>query len=142
VDPKQLNPKDQTMTPKEFHAFTNSILQGFPARLNDSSEPTEPAAVTAAHALALKVDRLGQLAADAAAIKLEADRLRAELEAAGLDTIAGTMYRASFAQVKGSTRIDWRAIAAKFKPSRQLIAAHTTTGSESTRMTIKAHPTH
>jgi hypothetical protein len=130
------------MTPQDFHAFTNSILQGFPARLHDSGEPAQPAAVTAAHALAAKVDRLGQLAADAAAIKLEADRLRAELENAGLAEIHGTHYRASFAQCKGATRIDWKTIAAKFKPSRQLIAAHTTTGEESTRMTIKAHPTH
>jgi hypothetical protein len=142
VDPKQLNPKDQTMTPQDFHAFTESILQGFPARLNDSGEPTEPAAVTAAHALAIKVDRLGQLAAEAEAISLEAARLRTELEAAGLKDIHGTQYRAHFAQCKGATRIDWKTIAAKFKPSRQLIKAHTTTGKESTRMTVTAHPTH
>lgn len=142
MDPEQLNPKDQTMTPQDFHAFTQSILQGFPARLNDSGEPTEPAAVTAAHALALKVDRLGQLAAEAEAISVEAAKLRAELEAAGLDSIHGTHYRASFTQCKGATRTDWKTIAAKFKPSRQLIAAHTTTGKESTRMNITAHPTH
>ena len=134
--------KDQTMTPADFHAFTQSILQGFPARLHDSGEPAEPAAVTAAHALALKVDRLGALAAQVAALDLEAARLRADLEAAGLETIAGAMYRASFTQCKGATRTDWRAVAAKFNPSRQLIAAHTTTGKESTRMTITAHPTH
>lgn len=130
------------MTPQDFHAFTQSILQGFPARLNDSGEPTQPAAVTAAHALALKVDRLGQLAAEAAALDLEAATIRAELEAAGLREILGQHYRASFAQVKGSTRTDWKTIAAKFKPSRQLIAAHTTTGKESTRMTVTAHKTH
>lgn len=130
------------MTPADFHAFTQSILQGFPARLHDSGEPTEPAAVTAAHALAAKVDRLGQLAADAEAIALEAERLRAELEAAGLKDIHGASYRAHFAMVKGSRRTDWKTIAAKFKPSRQLIAAHTTTGRESVRMTITAHRTH
>ena len=100
------------------------------------------AAPPPAHALAAKVDQLGQLAADAAAIELEAARIRTELEAAGLREILGRNYRANFAQCKGAQRIDWKAIAAKFKPSRQLIAAHTTTGSESIRMTIKAHPTH
>jgi hypothetical protein len=115
------------MTPQEFHVYTKSIFSTF-------GKPAET--------LADKVDKLGQLAAEAAAIKKESDQLRAELEAAGLDVIAGDHYRASFAQVKGSTRIDWQAVAAKFKPSRQLIAAHTTTGKESTRMTITAHPTH
>jgi hypothetical protein len=124
------------MTPQDFHAFTTAILS------NGLRHHEEPAATIAAQELAAKVDELGQLAAQAAAIKIKADRLRAELEAAKLDTIAGTMYRATFSQVKGSTRIDWQAIAAKFKPSRQLITAHTTTGSAATRMTIKAHPTH
>lgn len=120
------------MTPADFHAFTNSIL----ANGLTGYQPSP------AEALAAKVDRLGALAAQVAAIDLEAARLRADLEAAGLATIAGNMYRANFSQVKGATRVDWKTIAAKFKPSRQLIAAHTTTGSESIRMTIKAHPTH
>ena len=118
------------MKPEHFADFANSILS---AGLMHHT-PAEP--------LAAKVDRLGQLAADAAAIKKEADALRAELEAAGLHEIDGTNYRATFSQCKGRTATDWQAIAAKFKPSRQLIAAHTTTGKESTRMTIKAHPTH
>ena len=128
------------MNAQDFHAFITAINNA--AILRSNGEPAQPDSVTAAHALAAKVDRLGALAAEAEAISLEAARLRTDLEAAGLDTIAGTMYRASFAQCKGSTRIDWKTIAAKFKPSRQLIAAHTSTGSESTRMTIKAHPTH
>ena len=130
------------MKNQDFHALTTAIFTGAPLRLNDSGEPAQPAAVTAAHALGAKVDRLGQLAADAAAIKLEADRLRTELEDAGLSEIHGTSYRANFAACKGKTLTDWKTIAAKLKPSRQLIAAHTSTGTESTRMTIKAHPTH
>jgi hypothetical protein len=130
------------MKPEHFADFANSILSAGLMRHNAHGEPAEPAAVTAAHALAAKVDRLGQLAADAAAIELEAARIRAELEAAGLREILGRNYRANFAQCKGAQRIDWKAIAAKFKPSRQLIAAHTSTGKESTRMTITAHPTH
>jgi hypothetical protein len=130
------------MNAQDFHAFITAINNAAILRQNDHGEPTPPATVTAAHDLAAKVDRLGLLAAQTAAIKKEAERLRTELENAGLAIIEGQQYRASFAQCKGATKTDWAAVAAKFKPSRQLIAAHTTTGSESTRMTIKAHPTH
>ena len=142
VDTQQLNPKENTMKNQDLHTLAAAIFTGAPVRLNDSGEPAQPAAVTAAAALAAKVDRLGQLAADAAAIKLEADRLRAELEDAGLAEIHGHHYRASFAQCKGKTLTDWQTIAKRFKPSAQLIRAYTKTGAESTRMTIKAHPTH
>lgn len=109
-----------------------------PMRWNDTAEPTEPATVTAAHALALKVDRLGAINAAIANMKEEADRIRAELEAAGLATIEGQIFRASFAQVAGKTLTDWATIAQRFNPSPQLIRAYTKTGKESTRMTIKA----
>ena len=122
------------MKPENFADFAAAV---FATPLMQAMTPP-----TAAHALGAKVDRLGQLAADAAAIKLEADRLRTELEGAGLSEIHGTQYRANFAQCKGKTLTDWKTIAAKLKPSRQLIAAHTSTGTESTRMTIKAHQTH
>jgi len=109
-----------------------------PMRWNATGEPTEPAAVTAAHALAAKVDRLGAIAAAMATLKEEADKIRAELEDAGLTTIEGQIFRASFAQVAGSALTNWQAIAKRFNPSPQLIRAHTKTGKESTRMTIKA----
>jgi hypothetical protein len=101
-----------------------------------------PPAPTAAADLAAKVDRLGAINAAMAAMKKEADTLRAELEDAGLADIHGQLYRVNFAQCAGRTLTDWQSIAAKFKPSRQLIAAHTTTGAPSTRMTVKAHATH
>lgn len=113
-----------------------------PMRWNDSAEPAQPAAVTAAHALALKVDRLGALSAALAAMKRAADQIRAELEDAGLDNIDGNLYRVNFAQCAGRTATNWEAIAAKFKPSAQLVRAHTTTGAPSTRMTVKARQTH
>jgi hypothetical protein len=97
---------------------------------------------TAAEAMAAKVDRLGAISAAMASMKREADTLRAELEDAGLSDIHGQLYRVNFAQCAGRTATDWEAIAAKFKPSRQLISAHTTTGKPSTRMTVKAHTTH
>lgn len=101
-----------------------------------------PAAVpTAAQAIAAKVDRLGVIHAAMADMKKEADALRADLEDAGLDHIDGQLYRVNFAQVAGRTLTDWKTIAAKLNPSRQLITAHTTTGEPSTRLTIKARQT-
>ena len=122
--------------------FTTVLNCQWTARHNATGEPVQPAAVTAAAALAAKVDRLGALTAAMATIKLDADTLRAELEDAGLKDIDGALYRVNFAQCAGKTLTDWKTIAAKLKPSRQLIAAHTKTGAESTRMTPKAHATH
>jgi histidinol-phosphate/aromatic aminotransferase/cobyric acid decarboxylase-like protein len=103
-----------------------------------------PAAPTtsAADAIAAKVDRLGVLHAALADMKREADQLRTELEDAGLDSIDGQLYRVNFAQCAGRTLTDWKTIAERLKASRQLIAAHTTTGEASTRMTVKARQTH
>ena len=104
--------------------------------------PPAAPAPTAAQALAAKVDRLGALSAALAAMKREADQLRAELEDAGLTDIHGQLYRVNFAQCAGRTLTDWKTIAERLKPSAQLIRAHTTTGEPSTRMTVKAHATH
>jgi hypothetical protein len=97
---------------------------------------------TAAQAIAAKVDRLGVLHAALADMKREADQLRTELEDAGLDSIEGHLYRVNFAQCAGRTLTDWKTISERLKASRQMIAAHTTTGEPSTRMTVKARQTH
>jgi hypothetical protein len=116
------------MTTTEFHAFTASIF----APMIDG-RPT-----TAAEMMAANVDTLGALRAVIADLTKKADHIRTEIESAGLTTIDGQHYSATLAQVKGSARIDWQTIATKFKPSRQLIAAHTTTGKPSTRLNITA----
>lgn len=92
--------------------------------------------------LSRKADRLGILHAVISQAKAEAASIRTELEDAGLAHVDGQLYRVTFAACAGATRIDWQAIAKKYKPSRQLIAAHTTTGEESVRMTVTAKPTH
>jgi hypothetical protein len=108
-------------------------------RLNAYADPAEVA--TAADQLQRKADRLGLLHAVIAQSKTEAATLRAELEAAGLPEIEGSLYRVAFAECKGATKVDWQTVAKKLKPSRQLIAAHTSTGEGSTRMTVTARPT-
>jgi hypothetical protein len=130
------------MKPQDLQTLAAAALMPAGFRHHDSAEPAEPAAVTAAHALALKVDELGQLHAAIAKLKKDADQIRTELEDAGLENIDGQLYRVNFAQCAGKTLTDWQAIAKRLKASRQLIAAHTTTGEASTRMTVKARQTH
>lgn len=121
------------MQPQDIHTLAMAALK-------PPAQPTKT--TTAADDMAAKVDRIGALSATMAALKKEAAQLRTDLEAAGHKNIEGQLYRVNFAEVGGSTSINWEAIAQKFKPSAQLIRAHTTTGNPSTRMTVKAHPTH
>lgn len=131
------------MKPQDLQTLAAAALTApSPMRWNDSGEPAQPATVTAAAALAAKVDRLGAMHAAIASMKREADALRAELEDAGLSDIEGQLYRVNFAQVTGRTTTDWKTIAERLKPSAQLVRAHTTTGEPSTRMTVKARQTH
>jgi histidinol-phosphate/aromatic aminotransferase/cobyric acid decarboxylase-like protein len=104
--------------------------------------PPAAPAPTAAAAIAAKVDELGQLHATIADMKRKADRIRTELENAGLADIDGQLYRVNFAQCAGKTLTDWQAIAKRLKASPQLIRAYTKTGEASTRMTVKARQTH
>jgi histidinol-phosphate/aromatic aminotransferase/cobyric acid decarboxylase-like protein len=131
------------MKPQDLQTLAAAALTApSPMRWNDTGEPAQPAAVTAAAALAAKVDRLGAMHAAIASMKREADQIRAELEDAGLADIEGQLYRVNFAQVAGRTATNWEAIAQRFKPSAQLIRAYTKTGEASTRMTVKARQTH
>jgi hypothetical protein len=130
------------MKPQDLATLAAAALMPAGFRHHDSTEPAEPAAVTAAAAIAAKVDELGALHAAIADMKRKADQIRTELENAGLSDIEGQLYRVNFAQVAGRTLTDWKTIAERLKASRQLIAAHTTTGEPSTRMTVKARQTH
>jgi len=131
------------MKPQDLQTLAAAALKApSPMRWNDSGEPAQPAAVTAAAALAAKVDRLGAMHAAIASMKREADQLRTELEDAGLSDIDGQLYRVNFAQCAARAVTDWQAIAQRFKPSPQLIRRHTTTGEPSARMTVKARQTH
>lgn len=73
------------------------------------------------------VDRIAQLKAQISDLTQEEAALKAALIESGLEAVNGSEHRAAINwTVKKST--DWRAIAEKFEPSRQLIAAHTSTG--------------
>jgi hypothetical protein len=143
MDPQQLNHQQENhMKPQDLATLAQAALMPAGFRHHDSAEPAEPAAVTAAQAIAAKVDELGALHAAMADMKRKADQLRTELEEAGLTDIEGQLYRVNFAAVAGRTLTDWAAIAKRLKASPQIIRAYTKTGEPSSRMTVKARQTH
>lgn len=78
--------------------------------------------------LAAAVDRLAVIKASMAALTAEEKELKAVLADSGHKVIEGSLHRAAVSLCPGRDCIDWASIAARFEPSRQLIAAHTTTG--------------
>ena len=78
--------------------------------------------------LAAAVDRLALIKAQIANLKREEDQLKDTLIDSGELTIEGQLHRAALSFCAGRELIDWKTIAAKLAPSRQLIAAHTSTG--------------
>ena len=88
--------------------------------------------------IAEKVDELGAIRAEIADLICRSDHIRAELEDAGLKTIDGKQYTATFSQVPARVLIDSEKIAKRFTPSPQLIRAYTKTGKPSTRLNVTA----
>ena len=74
------------------------------------------------------VDALGALDREIKALTKRADVIKARIKAAGAGEQLGAEYRALVIESAPITRTDWATIAAKFNPSRQLIAAHSTVG--------------
>lgn len=74
------------------------------------------------------VDQLGALDSQIKALTKQADTLKAAIKSQGPDRYNGSEFSALVFESEGRTTTDWRAIAEKFEPSRQLITAHTTTG--------------
>ena len=81
--------------------------------------------------LAAMVDQLGELDSQIKALTKRADKLKADIKAHGPERYNGQLYSALVYESEGRTVTDWRAIAEKFNPSRQLITAHTVTGEAS-----------
>lgn len=71
------------------------------------------------------VDELGEIKAKIAYLKTREDQLKAALIESGQSEQDGTMFRATVSFTNRES-IDWRAVAEKLEPSRQLITAHTT----------------
>lgn len=78
--------------------------------------------------LAAMVDRCAELRRQVDELTAEKRALEAELVATGLDRIDGTLHSVSISRSAGRETVDWKAIAAKLEPSRQLITAYTKLG--------------
>lgn len=74
------------------------------------------------------VDQLGALDSQIKALTKQAEALKAQIKAQGPERYLGAEYTALVFESEGRTITDWKAIAEKFNPSRQLITAHTVTG--------------
>jgi hypothetical protein len=79
------------------------------------------------------IDELGTVNAELADLEKRKERLRDALIAAGVSEGEGTLFRATVSHAEVS-RVDWKAVAEKLEPSRQLIVAHT---SVVPRVTVK-----
>ena len=73
-------------------------------------------------------DRLGQIKAQLADLKKEEGKLKQELIDSGLAVVEGSFYRVAVTESDGKVLVDWKSIAEKFNPSRQLVKANTSIG--------------
>lgn len=78
--------------------------------------------------IANKVDKLAALRAQIDDLKKAEAKLVADMKAQGLGQYEGAEHYATVYEQQGADAIDWKAIAAKLKPSHQLVAAHTKPG--------------
>lgn len=74
------------------------------------------------------IDHLGLLRAQIADLQAEAKLLEQGIKAGGAGRYAGGMFEALVFEQRRETT-DWKAVAARLEPSRQLVAAHTTSAS-------------
>jgi hypothetical protein len=74
------------------------------------------------------VDRLAIIKRDIAELQAEELALKTLLIATGAPVIEGSQHRAAITYDTTRTTTNWQAVAQHFKPSRQLVTAHTTEG--------------
>ena len=87
------------------------------------------------------VDKLAQVKAQLADLKKEEVALKQQLIDSGIAAIDGTYYRAAISEVSGKAAIDWKSIAEKFSPSRQLVTANTFYGDDYFVVRVSARKT-
>ena len=70
------------------------------------------------------VDDLGTIRAQIAALQTDERELKKRLVDLGEKHVDGDLFKATVVE-SNRNNVDWKAIAEKLKPSRQLVAAHT-----------------
>ena len=77
------------------------------------------------------VDHLGEIKAQIAELEAREKAVRDEIASWGKGAYEGDLFRATVS-IAERELVDWKAVAMKLEPSRQLITAHTTTKSVTT----------
>jgi hypothetical protein len=72
------------------------------------------------------VDELATIKAHVADLAKREAELKEILVSSGQTHVDGTLHRVTVCNVSGRVCTDWKTIAEKFDPSRQLVQAHTT----------------
>ncbi len=80
---------------------------------------------------AAAVDELGAIKAQIAELKAREEQIKQDLVECGVSEAEGRLFRATVSLVERETT-DWKAVAQKLNPSRQLITAHTSSTTSST----------
>jgi hypothetical protein len=70
-------------------------------------------------------DALGEVRAQIKALQDQQDFIEGLLKAKGVTLAEGRMFRVSISYGVEAARVDWKAVAEKLQPSRQLVTAHT-----------------
>ena len=73
-------------------------------------------------------DELGRIAARIKEMNEQKKLLEAELKEDHVTAVEGDLFRVTISSDVQTTRVDWKAVSAKLKPSRQLVTAHTSVG--------------
>ena len=70
------------------------------------------------------VDELGTIKAQMVELEQRYKQVVAHFAEAGIDSLEGDMFRVVISQVEESIGTDWKTVAMKLNPSRQLIAGN------------------
>jgi hypothetical protein len=86
------------------------------------------ATISLSPSVAALVDELGAIDFEIKRLTKQKESLAAQVKAEGIGRFSGAIYEGLVYTSEGRITTDWEAVAAKFSPSRQLIAAHTKQG--------------
>ena len=83
--------------------------------------------ITLTPGIAAYIDEAGALDSEIKRLTKQLDAIKAIIKAQGAGDFGGFMFNAKVIEANPVERTDWEAVARKFDPSYQLIAAHTKT---------------
>ena len=83
--------------------------------------------ITLTPGIAAYIDEAGALDSEIKRLTKQLDAIKATIKAQGAGDFGGFVFNAKVIEANPVERIDWEAVARKFDPSYQLIAAHTKT---------------